>query len=497
MRVAFIAAECEPFAKTGGLADVVDALARALGRLGPGSGVESPVDVYLPRYRGIADCAGAERTTIPVPDPHAADGRSDVGLTSFEAEGYRLRLVEWPAAFDRDGLYGPPGGTDYPDNAWRFGLLCRTALESIRRDAGSGRTVDLVHAHDWHAAPTLLYRDGPYRDDPVVGRLGAMLTLHNLAYHGWTPADRIGGLGLEATDLPAGARSEGVDLLRAGVERSGIVNTVSPTYAAEALTSEYGFGLQDVLAAKGDRFLGILNGLDGAVWDPATDPALAAGYDAADRTGKAACRRDLLVRVGFDPGDPSPVLGMIGRLDPQKGFDLLAAAAPRLIEDGARIVVLGSGDASLAAPFRALAARQPTQVSLNETFDRQLARRIYAGSDLFLMPSRFEPSGQGQMIAMRYGTPPVARATGGLVDSIVDERSRVGEGTGFLFGPAAPDALADACEAAFALRGPDGMGRGWQALIDRAMAVDFGWQRNAAPRYVEAYRRAVALRSRA
>jgi starch synthase len=497
MRVAFVAAECEPFAKTGGLGDVVDALARAIGRIGPARGVEAPVDVYLPRYRGIVDCADADRSTLEIPDPLAPDRKAIVDLITFDANGYRLRLVDHPAAFDRDGLYGPPGGGDYPDNAWRFGLLCRAALEAVRRDAAAGRPVDVVHIHDWHAAPVALDRDLGLDRDPAVARLAIVMTLHNLAYHGWTPPDRVAELGLPPERLPGGSTADGIDLLREGVVRAELVTTVSPTFAVQAVTSDLGFGLQGALAAKGDRFVGILNGLDTELWDPATDADLVAGYSRREPSGKAACRRDLLQRVGFDADDPSPVLGMIGRLDPQKGFDLLAAAAPRLLAGGARIVVQGAGDPTLADPFRALAAANPTAVYLNERFDRAMARRIYAGVDLFLMPSRFEPSGQGQMIALRYGTPPVARATGGLVDSIADERAAPGEGTGFLFREPTPAALAEACEAAFAVRGPDGTDAPWRLLVDRGMAVDFGWDGTAAPRYVDVYRRAVAIRAAA
>jgi starch synthase len=494
MRIAFVAAECEPFAKTGGLGDVVDALARALGRLGPEAGVDGLVDVYLPRYRGIADCAGSERETIHVADPAAADGASDVGLVSFEADGYRVRLVDAPAAFDRDGLYGPPGGGDFPDNAWRFGLLCRVALEAIRRDAAAGRPVGLVHVHDWHAAPAALYRDAAASGDPIAD-LPVVLTLHNLAFHGWVPAAELSQLGLPEPRRFVPPDADGLDLLRAGVERSDIVTTVSPTYAVEALTSAFGFGLEGPLAAKGDRFVGILNGLDTRLWDPAADAALAAPYSRADRDGKERCRRDLLARIGFDPDDPTPVLGAIGRFDPQKGFDVLAAAAPALVDRGARLVVQGSGDPAIARPFRALAAARPDRIWLNEAFDRAMARRIYAGADLFVMPSRFEPSGQGQMISLRYGTPPVAHATGGLVDSIADERTTPGAGTGFLFEPATAAALVEACEAAFALRGPDGVTADWMALLDRGMAVDFSWDRSAAPAYAAAYRRAAAIRS--
>ncbi len=265
---------------------------------------------------------------------------------------------------------------------------------------------------------------------------------------------------------------------------------MSPGFAAEALTPEFGMGLDPSLRALGDRWLGILNGIDPDVWNPATDGALAAPYTSADRAGKAACRRDLLERVGFDPDDDGPVLGMIGRLDPQKGFDLLADGARELLAGGSRMVVQGSGHASLADPFRALAAAEPRRVALIERFDRDMARRIYAGADLFLMPSRFEPCGQGQMIALRYGTPPVVRRTGGLADSVVDVDEAPGAGTGFVFDDATPAALVAAIERAAAHRRD---GDAWDALLDRGMAVDFNWVTGSAPRYLEAYRRAIAL----
>src|SRR6185436_10206399 len=205
------------------------------------------------------------------------------------------------------------------------------------------------------------------------------------------------------------SNADGIDLLRVGIDRAELVNTVSPGFAAEALTPAFGMGLDGDLRAKGDRFVGILNGLDTGLWDPANDPDTAAPYSRGDLAGKVACRADLLTRLGFDPDDDGAVLGMIGRLDPQKGFDLLAAAARRLLDAGARIVVQGSGDHSIAAAFRVLATELPERVALIERFDRAMARRIYAGADFFLMPSRFEPCGTGQMISLRYGTPPVVR----------------------------------------------------------------------------------------
>ena len=489
IRVAFIAAESEPWAKTGGLGDVVDALARSLGHV-PGA-TDGLVDVFLPRYRSVPvpSDAGPGRL-IRVPDPLALEGAVDITILDVAADGYRLRLVDHPAAFDRDGFYGPPGGGDFTDNAWRFGLLCRAALETLASERD--RPVDVLHIHDWHACPAGLFRDRWYRDDPVIGRAALVLTIHNLAYHGWTPRGALGQLGIAPGDGVVATRATGLDLLGDGIERAEMVNTVSPTYAAESLTAAFGFGLETLLRAKGDRYLGILNGLDTTVWDPATDRDLAATYSADDLGGKAKCRADLLNRIGFDPTDEGAVLGMIGRLDQQKGFDLLAEAIPRLLSAGARVVVLGSGSAEIADVLRAVAATRPDRVALLERFDRVMARRIYAGSDLFLMPSRFEPSGQGQMIALRYGTPPVVRRTGGLADSVVDELRRPGKGTGFAFDGATPAALASASEAAMALR--DDGGPAWDGLVARGMAMDFDWTTGSAPRYVEMYKRAIALR---
>ena len=489
VRIAFIAAECEPWAKTGGLADVVDALARALGRQSTGI-IDAPVEVFLPNYRGVPVPVGATRSVVRTPDPLAPAGWTDVGILDAEVLGYRLRLVDHPPAFDRASFYGDATG-DYPDNAWRFGLFCRAALETMRAEG----PVDVIHIHDWHAAPAVLFRDRWYRDDPNVGDAAVLLTLHNLAYHGWTPLDRLAELGLAPGDPVASDNPDGLDLLRGGIERSELVNTVSPGYAREALTPEYGMALDGALRALGDRFFGILNGLDTAVWDPATDADLAAPYWRADRSGKEACRRDLLALVGMDADDPGPVLGMIGRLDPQKGFDLLAGAADRLVERGARLVVLGTGHPQLVESLRARAATQPERICLLERFDRIIARKIYAGVDLFVMPSRFEPCGQGQMIALRYGTPPIVRRTGGLRDTVIDEIARPGSGTGFTFDEATPDALLVACDAAIAAR--EAGGPPWEGLLDRGMSVDFDWTTGSAPRYVDAYRRAVAIKRRA
>jgi starch synthase len=501
MRVAFIAAECEPWAKTGGLADVVDALARALGQVG-GSELEDVVDVFMPRYRGMQEPDGLRSVPLTIPDPLAAAGSTTVHLRIAETHGYRLHLVDHPPAFNRDGLYGTQAG-DHPDNAWRFGLLNRAALEYLRTAGERGeRPPDVIHIHDWHTGPAALLRATALRADTVVRGAAFVLTVHNLAYHGWTPADRVAelGMGLGAGPRPAkwtslpGANPDGIDLLRSAIELSDLVTTVSPGFAREALRADMGMGLDAALRARGDRFLGILNGLDTDLWDPATDETLPATYSRADLKGKAACRRGLLDELGLDADDDRPVLSMVGRLDRQKGFDLLAEAAPELVSRGVRLAVLGSGNHEVVAPLRDFAASGAAggRIALVERFDRDLARRLYAGADGFLMPSRFEPCGTGQMVALRYGTPPIVHAVGGLRDTVVDVDANPRTGTGFAFEKASADALLDACSR-FAARHAAG-GRDWEALLDRGMSVDFDWRSSSAPAYLVAYQRAIELR---
>jgi starch synthase len=484
MQIAMVSSECEPFAKTGGLADVVDALARALGEMG------HQVDVYLPRYRGLEPPGPTVRTTVSIPLPEPA-GATSVDVLSARANGYRLRLVDHPRSYDRAGFYGE-AGADYPDNGARFALLGWVALETIRSEGGG---VSVLHGHDWQSGPAMLLRDHRYGSDPLLAGMATLVTCHNLAYHGWVPRERAGALGLP----PSVGRADGVDLLREAVLAADMVNTVSPTYAAESRTPEYGAGLDDVLRARGDRYVGILNGIDRRLWDPASDPALPSRYSDRDLDGKLACKAELCSRLGIDArpddrgGRGAPLFGMVGRLDPQKGFDLLTGAAEAMVEAGGRLVILGTGDERLVAGLRETALRHPGRVAVLERFDRDEARRVYAASDLLLMPSRFEPCGQSQMIAMRYGTIPVVRATGGLADTVRDADADPADGDGFVFGPPAASALLDAATRAMAAYRDPGR---WQALMRRAMARDFSWAASA-PRYVDAYRRALEIRQTA
>jgi starch synthase len=471
-----VSSECEPYAKTGGLADVVDALSRALGQLG------HEVDVYLPRYRGLDPPEPSERLDLEVP---TAFGQVDVSLLSGAARGYRLRLVDHPASFDRSNYY-VEDGADYPDNGFRFSLLGRTALEVMRAEA---RPVDVLHAHDWEGAPAILLLRHRYADRGATAALGApgtMLTCHNLAYHGWVPREQV----YAQLDLPDSVGPPaGVNLLFEGILAADVVGTVSPTFARESLTAAYGSGMDGALRARGDRYLGILNGIDTELWNPATDTDLPANYSSDDLAGKLICRADLCSELGLD--SDGPLFAMVSRLDPQKGFDLVAAAAEQMVADGARICVLGVGDPGLVSGLRMVAQRHPDRVAVVERFDRALARRMYAGADCLLMPSRFEPSGQSQMISMRYGTIPVVRMTGGLADTVIDDDAAAGAGNGFSFYDPISPALADACRRAMAALADAPR---WRQIQARAMSVDRSW-RGPAREYVAAYRRAIALGS--
>ena len=470
MRIAMVASECEPFAKTGGLADVVDALSRALGDLG------HEVDVYLPRYRGIDPPGPAE--TLAVEVPTGLGGSIPVSIVSSQAQGYRLRLVDHPESFDRPTYYGE--GRDYPDNGFRFHLLGRAALESMRAE---GRPVDIVHAHDWEGVPAILLLRHRYVGSPALGNPGTVLTCHNLAYHGWVPREQVQAqLDLEGVGGPYG-----MNLLFEGIITADIVNTVSPTYAVQSRTPEYGAGMDEALRARGDGYLGIINGIDTDLWNPATDTEIAANYSAQDLSGKAECRAALCNELGLDPG--GPLFALVSRLDPQKGFDILADAAYRMLSDGARICVLGTGVRSLVDGLRGLAAAFPSRLAVEERFDRGLARRMYAGADMFLMPSRFEPCGQSQMISMRYGTIPVVRATGGLADTVIDDDASGGFGNGFSFYDVHPDYLVDASRRAMVAMADE---QRWRQIQARAMATEFSW-RGPARDYVAAYRRAIEV----
>lgn len=469
MEIVFVTAEITPFSKVGGLADVSSALPKALRTLG------HRVLVISPLYRGIATdryslARRLSRIDVPV-------GRKTYPVEIWDGRlpsGVEVCFVGCPGVLDRE-VYGEPGGPAYPDNHVRFTLLCRAALEICRLRE---RTVDIFHAHEWTTALVPLLLKHLYAGDRRIGAARTVFTIHNLAYQGIYEPAAVEELGIpSSTFSPEGIEFYGkVNLLKAGIVYSEQITTVSPTYSRQILTPEQGHGLEGLLGTRRDALTGILNGIDYSVWNPATDPALPARFDAEQTGGKVRCKAELQRELGLPIRPEVPLAGIVSRLVEQKGFDLFGEVATRVLRQDMQLVVLGSGEPNLRAMFEDLARRFPDRVALRSGYDEGLSHRIYGGSDLYLMPSRFEPSGLTQMYAMRYGVVPVVRHTGGLADSVVDCDPTGESGTGFVFDEFEPSALLSAIERALALfRDPPA----FASLVRRCMRVDHSWDRSA------------------
>jgi starch synthase len=477
MQILMVASEAVPFAKTGGLADVIGALPRALVRLG------HSVDVIMPRYRGITAGTPAGRLRVTL-------GTQIEEATFFETteDGVRTIFVDHPRYFDREYLYGR-GGHDYPDNPERFAFFARAALEWA---VIAGVQYDIVHGHDWQAGlmPVLL-RD-EYAFHPVIGAMSPVFTVHNLAYQGvfdasWLP--RL-GLGWELMHLHALEYWNRISYLKGGIIFSRVITTVSPRYAAEIQTPGFGFGFDGILRSRARDLVGILNGIDCEQWNPATDPHLPNHFDAASLEGKTAVKRALLAEFGLPLTDAlieRPLVAMISRLVDQKGFDLVADIADDLPRLEATFVLLGTGERRYEDLWLALAARHPTRIAARIGFDEGLAHRIEGGADLFLMPSRFEPCGLNQMYSLRYGTVPLVRATGGLFDTVRNFDPETGDGTGFTFDEYSGPALFGTLQWALDIYKNRPV---WRKIQAAGMRQDFSWDASAR-QYETVYQRAI------
>jgi len=466
VRILFVTSEAFPLAKTGGMADVCAALPASLVDLG------LDVRILLPAYRGALEGAGARGRSTGLGDPF---GTGPVRLCEgrMPGTGVPVWLLDCPQLYDRPGgPYLGPDGRDWPDNHLRFGLLGWAAARIGVAGSGDGWSPDVVHGNDWQAGLTGAYLSLQGDDRPRT-----LHTIHNLGYAGAFPPDVLAELGLpEAMMDVYGVEFWGqVSFLKAGLYYSDALTTVSPTYAAEIRTAEFGCGFEGLIAGRTDVLRGILNGIDTDVWNPATDPALPARYSADDLSGKAECKRRLQQEVGLRSDAPSPLLGVVSRLTDHKGLDLVAEAVDQLVAAGAQMVVLGSGAAGLEEAFRSASERWPGRVAARNGYDEALAHRIQAGCDLLAVPSRFEPCGLTQLVAMRYGTLPVVRATGGLADTVTDV-SDPQRGTGFVFEGTRPADLLAAVQRALALYG---FPEGWRLVQRRAMGLDFSWSRPA------------------
>ncbi|MEO7144484.1 MAG: glycogen synthase GlgA [Bryobacteraceae bacterium] len=467
-KILMVASEAAPFVKTGGLADVVGALAPALAASG------EEVAVVLPKYRAIR-LDRAERVFHEMPIWLGAS-LYNVAIDELQSEGVRFYFVDCPALYDRAGIYNEKN-LDYPDNPVRFAVLCRAALGIVRHLFRPR----ILHAHDWPAALVAPYARHLLAGDPTFLGIKLLLTIHNMGYQGIFPRAALAELGFDDSVLsPGGMEFFGqINFLKAGIVWSDAINTVSPTYAREIQTPEFGFGLDGLLRDRAAALSGILNGAHYAEWNPEHDPQLSHRYSADDLTGKLSSKLALLAEFGLsaDTGN-RPLLGIVSRMADQKGFDLIAAIESELMAENVALVVLGSGDPRYETMFRELARSYPDRAGVRIGYDEALAHRIEAGADIFLMPSRYEPCGLNQMYSLRYGTPPVVRATGGLNDTIEDS-------TGFKFAEYSGRALLRAIrEALNEYRSPDR----WQARMRRGMRKNFPWK-VAASQYAALYGR--------
>lgn len=474
LKMLSVASECAPFVKTGGLADVVGALGTVMGAH------DVECRTLLPLYRQIAHLATGAKEVL---DAGPLFG-GPVRVLAKRDSGVDLLLIDAPHLYDRPGqIYLNESGVDWADNHLRFGLLSWLGAE-IGRSGVRGWQPDVIHAHDWQAGLTPVFaRQGGAVMPPCV------LTIHNVAFQGIFPATTMGGLGLD----PVGFTQDGfeyfgqISFLKGGLMQADQITTVSPTYARELMTPEFGMGLEGVLMARKARLTGILNGIDTTVWDPATDPALAQNYTSRTLGQKAVNKQALQERFGLGADTSAPLFSVISRLSEQKGLDLALQALPAILEKGARFVLLGSGAPDLEEGFRALARRYPDRVGVEIGFNEDLAHLMQAGADATLVPSRFEPCGLTQLCAMRYGTLPIVSVTGGLADTVIDANEAAlaaGCATGFQFAPTSATKLGDALDRAMALFGDT---KAWQKIQRNAMKHPVGWDSSAA-RMAEIYR---------
>ncbi len=484
LRIAMIASECVPFAKSGGLADVVGALPAALHALG------HEVIVILPKYRVIDAARHGLKPFFPSLGVWMGNTQEWCAVHAAPlSAGVSAYFIESDKYFDRYGLYHDPDFNDYGDNPRRFGFFTRAALQLCK---DMGFRPDIIHAHDWQTALAPAYLKIWHWDDPALSQAASLLTIHNIGYQGVYPAVHYDYLGLQWSNFTSEKFEDHgrVNFLKGGIQYADVVNTVSPTYAQETRRPEFAHGLAPYLNDKGEDYLGILNGVDYSRWSPEVDYQIPARYSARDLSGKAQCKAALQRRFLLEVNPELPVIGVISRLVEQKGLDLLAGAIENIVRDmRVQFVVLGSGDKGLESFFGSLPGRFPWRVGSYIGYSDELAHWIEAGSDFFLMPSRYEPCGLNQIYSLRYGTLPIVRATGGLEDTVEQYDEATGQGTGFKFWEPSVPALY--YTVGWAVSTYYDRRHHLQQMIQRAMAQDFSWGESAR-RYVRAYTKDLA-----
>ncbi len=473
MKILMVASEVEPYSKTGGLADVLGALPKALAELGHEVAVVSPL--YRDTPVNNADVVFDAVTVRVGEESHFPR------VVTLVDGGVRYYFVAYDPFFDREGLYGDADG-DYADNPRRFFLFARAAIEIAKLDFHP----DLIHCHEWQTAMVPILIRSVYAEDAALRETALLFTIHNLGYQGVFEASILGELGLpdELFRVDALEYYGQISFMKGALLYSDALSTVSKKYADEIQTEEYGCGLEGVVRSRADDLYGVLNGADYTLWNPEHDPLIAARYTAEDLRGKATCKHDLLESCNLALDDHRPVVGMVARLAWQKGADLLIEALDELMRDDCAIVVLGAGDAATAQTLHEAARKYPDRFGFCEGFDEHLAHKIEAGADIFLMPSRYEPCGLNQMYSLRYGTVPVVRSTGGLDDTVKHFEKGAGDGTGFKFSEYSAEAMVEALRQAFAVYKDR---ERWRTLMRNGMKRDYSWPA-AAREYDKIYR---------
>ncbi len=487
LKIVMISSECVPYAKTGGLADVVGALPKTLRAMG------HEVIVVMPKYSSIdVDKFGLHRE-LNFLGVWMGNALEWCAVDSADNDGVPVYFIECDKYFNRPGLYHDDDFNDYLDNPYRFGFLTRAGLQLCR---DMGFAPDIVHVHDWHTALGSAYLKLWHWNDPRLGNAASMLTIHNMAYQGKYPADCYEYLGLGWDNFTSDKFEDygGISFLKGGIHYADMITTVSPTYAEETRTTELAYGMAPYLNDRGNDYIGILNGVDYNEWNPALDRLIPATYTADNLAGKAVCKAALQRRFELEVDPNIPIIGVVSRMVDQKGLGLLAASIEQIVEEMVvQFVILGSGDKGLEAFFSGLPARYPDRVGCFIGYSNELSHWIEAGCDFFIMPSIYEPCGLNQIYSLKYGTLPIVRATGGLDDTVQQYDEEAGDGTGFKFWEASASALfytvGWAVSTYFDRRGHI------QQMIQTAMAQDYSWDRSAEA-YVEAYEQAMANKAK-
>ncbi len=484
LKIVMISSEVVPYAKTGGLADVVGALPQVLRRLG------HEVIVVMPRYGSIDARKYGLRRQWDSMGVWMGNTQEWCAVDTADNEGVPTYFIESNKYFERPGLYHDENYNDYQDNPLRFGFLTRAGLQ-LCQDLGFAP--DIVHVHDWQTALACAYLKLWHWNDPLLGHAASVLTIHNIAYQGKYSAYFFDYLGLQWGNFTPDKFEDygAINFLKGGIVYADIVNTVSPTYAAETRTPALGYGLAPYLSDKGDRYVGILNGIDYTQWNPEIDPLIPDRYGPG-LEGKAASKRALQARFGLEQNPHVPIIGVVSRLVAQKGLDLLAGAIERIVADMAvQFVILGSGDKGLESFYAGLPARFAGRIGAFIGYNNEIAHWIEAGSDFFIMPSIYEPCGLNQMYSLKYGTLPIVRATGGLDDTVQQYDEATGSGTGFKFWEPNPSAIY--FTVGWAVSTYYDRPQHIQQMIQAAMALDYSWEKSA-HEYEALYARAIAVR---